>query len=222
MDALAILISGGLDSAILLGNALGRYSRVHPLYIRCGLYWEQAELAGLRKFLAALQPTPSPLTILDQPAGDLYGAHWSITGQGVPDHTTPDAAVFLPGRNLLLVSKALLWCHLHQVPALALGSLGTNPFADATPEFFERLAGLVNDSMAGKVALELPFAGMKKPAVMKLGQGLPLQFSFSCIKPVHGRHCGKCNKCAERRHAFADAGMADPTEYADPVGSSGT
>jgi 7-cyano-7-deazaguanine synthase len=217
MDALAILISGGLDSAILLGTALSRHARVHPLYVRCGLYWEQAELAALRKYLAALDPAPLPLIVLDQPVRDLYGEHWSITGRHVPDHTTADEAVFLPGRNLLLLSKALLWCHLQHVPALALGSLGTNPFPDATPEFFQNMARLVNQSVGANVAIKLPFAGMKKTAVMRLGQELPLELSFSCIKPVNGRHCGRCNKCAERRHAFTDAGMSDPTEYVKEV-----
>jgi 7-cyano-7-deazaguanine synthase len=49
---------------------------------------------------------------------------------------------------------------------------------------------------------------------MRLGVGLPLEHTFSCIDPVDQLHCGRCNKCAERSHAFADAGMTDPTEYA--------
>jgi 7-cyano-7-deazaguanine synthase len=54
---------------------------------------------------------------------------------------------------------------------------------------------------------------MKKAAVMHLGRDLPLQHTFSCMRPMAGLHCGKCNKCAERQRAFADAGMADPTRY---------
>ena len=34
---------------------------------------------------------------------------------------------------------------------------------------------------------------------MALGRGLPLELTFSCIAPVAGQHCGRCNKCAERR-----------------------
>src|SRR5437588_8099944 len=137
MEALAVLISGGLDSAILLGDALRRQTIVHPLYVRSGLIWEATEFAFLGRYLRALRCAAlQPLTVLDQPAADLYGAHWSVTGLNVPGANSPDEAVFLPGRNLLLVGKALLWCHLHEVPALALGSLGTNPFADASPAFF--------------------------------------------------------------------------------------
>jgi 7-cyano-7-deazaguanine synthase len=213
--SLAILISGGLDSAILLGDALRRGEEIHPLFLRCGLYWENVELTYLRRFLAAVaRPSLRSLTILEQPVADLYGRHWSLTGEKVPDASTPDEAVFLPGRNVLLLTKALLWCHLHDVPAVALGVLGSNPFPDATPEFFAALENVVNQAVAGQVRVLRPFAGLHKADVMKLGQGLPLEHSFSCIDPKNDLHCGLCNKCEERRRAFVDAGLRDPTRYA--------
>ncbi len=213
-STLAVLISGGLDSAILLGDALRR-SAVQPLFMRCGLAWEEIELAHLQRYLDALRgPALKPLVVLEQPVADVYGAHWSVTGRGVPDAASPDEAVFLPGRNVFLLAKSLLWCHLHGVPAVALGALQTNPFPDATPAFFEGFQNVVNQAVGGSVEVRLPFSGMRKRAVMRLGAGLPLQHTFSCIQPARGRHCGRCNKCAERQHAFADADMADPTPYA--------
>lgn len=213
-DSLAVLISGGLDSAILLGDALRHYGNVVPIYMRCGLSWEKVEFAYLARYLDALRsPRLQPLVVLEQPIADVYGRHWSVTGEAVPDESTPDEAVFLPGRNVLLLAKSLLWCHLHGVQALALGSLQTNPFPDATPAFFAGFQEIVNQAMSGHVAVRLPFGGMKKQQVMRLGQGLPLEHTFSCIAPIDGLHCGLCNKCAERRHAFADAEMDDPTQY---------
>lgn len=213
-NSLGILISGGLDSAILLGDALRGGSTVFPLFVRCGLYWEKEELAYLRRYLRALRrPALRPLTILEQPIADVYGKHWSITGRNVPDASTPDEAVFLPGRNVLLLAKSLLWCHLHSVPELALGSLQSNPFPDATSEFFQGMEQVLNRAVEGKVAIRRPFAGMKKKAVMLLGKDMPLQHSFSCIKPKKGLHCGRCNKCAERKLAFAATELPDPTRY---------
>lgn len=209
---LAVLTSGGLDSAILLGHALRSEKTVYPLYVRCGLYWEDVERDYLKRFLAALPA--QPLVTLDQPVADLYGPHWSITGKNVPAADDPDEMVFLPGRNVLLLAKAILWCHLNNVPEIALGSLSTNPFPDATPAFFGALQDTVNQSVRGSVKVSLPFAGMKKTQVMHLGQGLPLEHSFSCIHPRDGLHCGRCNKCGERQTAFHDAGMPDPTRYA--------
>jgi 7-cyano-7-deazaguanine synthase len=211
---LAVLISGGLDSAILLGHALPRHAAIHPIFVRFGLFWEDVERAYLQRYLHALScSTLRPLVVIDQPVSDVYGPHWSITGDGVPNAAAPDEAVFLPGRNVLLLAKPLLWCHLNEVQAIALGSLQTNPFPDATPQFFQAMQDMVNQAIGGRVAVQLPFGGMSKTAVMHLGRDLPLEHTFSCIRPTDGLHCGQCNKCAERQRAFADAGMADPTRY---------
>jgi 7-cyano-7-deazaguanine synthase len=213
-DALAVLTSGGLDSAILLGVALREHSAVYPLYVRHGLYWEGAELQYLRRFLDAVRgPVLRPLAVLEMPVADLYAEHWSITGRDVPDADTPDEAVFLPGRNVLLLAKAMLWCQLRGVPAVALAPLQSNPFPDATPEFFDAYQAVVNRGMGGTVRVLRPFAGLHKGDVMRRGRGLPLELTFSCIRPAAGRHCGRCNKCAERRRAFAEAGLPDRTEY---------
>src|SRR3954464_3620227 len=127
----AVLVSGGLDSAVLLGTAARRHPAVHPLYVRGGLAWEAVELEQLNRFLAALaEPTVRPLVTLEMPVADLYGEHWSLTGRDVPGAASPDEAVYLPGRNVLLLSKALLWCRLHDVWTLALATLQRNPFPD--------------------------------------------------------------------------------------------
>lgn len=152
--------------------------------------------------------------MLSQPVTDLYEQHWSTTGKDVPDASTPDEAVYLPGRNLLLTVKALVWCHLNNVSELALGVLGSNPFPDATMEFFDTYSRAVQLALADRnLRIITPFSNMHKSEVMQLGKDLPLEWSFSCIQPQGRLHCGRCNKCAERRQAFLDAGMNDPTHY---------
>jgi 7-cyano-7-deazaguanine synthase len=215
----AVLVSGGLDSAILAG-LWARDRVVQPIYVRCGLWWEDKESAHCRGFLAALGTQRMlPLLELAQPVADIYGNHWSLTGLGVPSGDSPDDAVFLPGRNVLLLAKALLLCHIRGIRTLGLAPLGTNPFPDATPEFFKAMAGIVNTAVGGSVIVELPFLSMKKQQVMELGRDMPLAKTFSCIRPEKGMHCGACNKCAERIAAFHSAGMPDPTPYATPTRS---
>jgi 7-cyano-7-deazaguanine synthase len=119
----------------------------------------------------------------------------------------------LPGRNVLLLAKAMLWCPLRQVPKLALAPLETNPFADATPAYFAAYQEVVNQAIGGQVEILRPYAHLSKAEVMQRGRGMPLHLTFSCIRPIAGLHCTHCNKCAERRRAFAAAGMSDPTAY---------
>jgi 7-cyano-7-deazaguanine synthase len=214
---LAVLVSGGLDSAVLLAEAARAYPRVVPLYVRVGLVWESVEYLYLTRFLSAVAgPSLQPLVVLEQPVADLYGSHWSLTGTGVPAADTADEAVYLPGRNVLLLAKSLLWCHLHHVPELATAPLASNPFPDATPEFYDGFAALVSRAVGGSVRVIRPYAelGLHKADVVRRGAGLPLRFTFSCLRPAGERHCGRCNKCAERRAGFHRAGIPDPTEYA--------
>jgi 7-cyano-7-deazaguanine synthase len=210
-----VLLSGGLDSAILLGNLLWQGRGVRPFYIRSGLAWQREELAAIGRFLAAVaSPRLEELVVLDLPLRDVYGRHWSVTGEEAPDAESPDRAVYLPGRNALLVIKAALWCQLHGIEELALGVLGSSPFDDARTPFFENLEAALNCAPASPIRLVRPFAQLDKRGVMALGGGLPLEWTFSCIAPVDGLHCGRCNKCAERIAAFRLTGADDPTRYA--------
>ena len=63
----------------------------------------------------------------------MYGAHWSVSGDAVPDADTADEAVYLPGRNLLLLANSSIWCALHGLHTIALGTLKGNPFRGQLP-----------------------------------------------------------------------------------------
>jgi len=217
-STVAVLFSGGLDSSILLAHLLDQGRRVQPLYVACGLAWQQAEMRWANRYLQAIaSPDLKPLVVLSMPLSDLYGNHWSITGRGVPAADAPDETVYLPGHNPLLLIKADIWCRLHGVPQLALGALSTNPFADSSDAFFVPFAAAMQQAVAGQVTLIRPLADKDKRQVMQLGRRAPLALTFSCLAPQGELHCGACNKCAERRRAFRDALLPDPTEYAAPA-----
>lgn len=213
---LVVLASGGVDSAILLADQAAHGHVVHPVYIRFGLTWEQIEEAHLRRYLDALADRPDirPLTVLDLPISDVYGTHWSVSGTNTPDDTTPDEAVYLPGRNLLLLAKTTVWCALHGIGRIALGTLRGNPFADSSREFLSGIAGLAGMALDHQLEVVTPFGELTKAQVLAIGRDLPLEHTFSCVAPVGDNHCQTCNKCAERRKAFAEAGLEDRPTYA--------
>ena len=212
----AVLVSGGLDSAILVAELLRPGRVVHPIYVRFGLAWESVEEAHLQRFLATLErPALEPLTVLSAPITSVYGAHWSVSGDAVPDERTEDDAVYLPGRNLVLLAQPSVWCALHGVPAIALGTLKGNPFLDSSRDFLDDFAALVKKGLGHSLDVLTPFAELTKAEVIERGRDLAVQHTFSCIAPRDGRHCGHCNKCAERRLAFSAAKIEDVSEYAE-------
>ena len=113
-----MLVSGGLDSAVALAEA-AREGPVAPVYVRSGLVWESAEMYWLERFLQTIGAPP--MVVLDLPVADLYGAHWSLTGDDPPGADSSDEAVYLPGRNLLLLSKAGVWASGNGCTSIVMG-----------------------------------------------------------------------------------------------------
>jgi len=216
MADVAVLLSGGLDSAVLAAQA-ATTGVVQPVYVRAGLAWESEELALVERLLATAPYSNRvlPLVRLSLDVTDLYpAAHWARVG-APPAYDTPDEDVYLPGRNVLLLSKAGVLCALHGIPRLAIGPLAGNPFPDATPQFFASIAQTLSLGLGHPLQIETPLVTLHKEDVIELGAalGVPFELTMSCMKPSGGRHCGLCSKCRERRDAFAAAGVADPAEY---------
>jgi 7-cyano-7-deazaguanine synthase len=213
----AVLLSAGLDSAVLAASE-ARTSRVHPIYVSTGLAWESGEIAALERLLvvAPLNGRVEPVARLSFTVRDLYSpTHWAIRGEP-PAFDTPDEDVYLTGRNVVLLSKAAIYCAQHDIGRIAIGPLAGNPFPDATPEFFSAMARALSLGLAHAIEIAAPFAAMEKSEVIRLGVelGVPLALTLSCMSPRDGRHCGRCSKCRERRDAFNEAGVPDATAYA--------
>ncbi len=223
----AVLLSGGLDSAVLLVDEASRADAgetVQPIYIGAGLAWETAERAIVSRFLEQqpLRPRVRPLASLSVDMRDVYAAtHWSVTGNA-PAYHTPDEDVYLPGRNIILLAKAGVFCAAAGLDRVVIGTLDHNPFPDATPAFRSSIAQTLSLGLAHPLDVDAPFASSSKADVIRRGLalGVPFDLTLSCMNPVNPVnlenpvHCGMCSKCRERHDAFLEAGVDDPTTYA--------
>ena len=241
----AVLFSGGLDSAVLLAEEAAR-NEVQPIYVSVGLAWEAAERAIVEQFLAAVpsRHRVRALVSLTVDMRDVYAAtHWAVLGRP-PAYHTPDEDVYLPGRNVVLLGKAGIYCAAAHLDRLVLGTLAHNPFPDATQEFRSAMARALSLGLAHPLQIDAPYAGTSKTDVIRRGAalGVPFALTLSCMSPHsdvpdpqsaprHARgalssskgatcnpqwlHCGTCSKCRERHDAFLEAGIVDATAYAD-------
>ena len=225
-----VLLSGGLDSAVLAAHE-AQNAAVQPVYVSVGFAWEPGELAMIDRLLAAPVFTGKlrPLARVVFTMRDIYPpTHWAIRGVP-PAYDTPDEDVYLAGRNLGLLTKAAMVATRTGAHRIALGPLAGNPFPDARPEFFAAMATALSLGLGHRIEIATPFLDWEKQHVILRGVelGVPLELTLSCMNPGSGAsgassasravpmHCGLCSKCRERRDAFAEAGMDDPSTSAN-------
>ena len=213
MNEIAVLTSGGLDSAILLAD-LAATNKTYPIYVRSGLRWENEEMRSLKNFIDSLEnPLISEIVTLSIDGSVLYGLdHWSLKGR-VPTYDAPDKEVYIPGRNLILIGLAAIWCSTHNISSIFLGSLKDNPFPDASDEFIGNYSKVLKDGLNINISVKAPYKGKSKVDLIKKFDHLPLHKTITCMQPVGMIHCNACNKCKERRDAFVKAGIQDKTKY---------
>ena len=214
-----MLFSAGLDSAVLLAQAASR-GPAQPVYVRSGLAWEAAERRAIDRLLARDPFTRNvrPVVTLGVDMRDVYPpTHWAIRGEA-PAFDTPDADVYLEGRNVVLLSKAAVFMARTGLTRVLIGPLAGNPFPDATPRFFDAMATALTLGLEAPIEIDAPFAHLHKADVIRAGRalGVPFELTLSCMQPVGDRHCGRCSKCRERRDAFREAGFDDPAAYSAP------
>ena len=120
---------------------------------------------------------------------DVYAAtHWAMQGQP-PAYHTPDEDVYLPGRNIVLLGKAGVYCAAAKLDRLVLGTLDHNPFPDATPAFRAR-DGRARCRSASRTicgSTRRTAASSKAEVIARgIALGVPFELTLSCMSPGIG------------------------------------
>jgi len=211
------LLSGGLDSAVALkwllkeGHSLRcmgiNYGQRHLKEIESAkmiaadskVPFEVADLSGIQKFLSASSQTNLSI---DVPEGHYASDNMKST--------------VVPNRNMIMLSVAIGWAVNNKDEAVcyAAHSGDHSIYPDCRPDFAEAVDRCAQLCDWHSVRLLRPFIEMTKTQIVKLGHELQVPFSktWSCYKGGQA-HCGKCGTCVERKEAFLEAGLEDPTEY---------
>src|SRR4029077_12661002 len=147
---------------------------IYPVYVSVGLAWEAAERTIVSRFLerAPLGSRIGALVSLSVDMRDVYAAtHWAMAGRP-PAYHTPDEDVYLPGRNVVLLGKAAVYCAAARIDRLVIGTLAHNPFPDATPEFRAAMARALSLGLDCPLEIDAPYANSSKAEVIRRGAAL--------------------------------------------------
>ncbi|GAC1406416.1 MAG: 7-cyano-7-deazaguanine synthase QueC [Ktedonobacteraceae bacterium] len=141
----------------------------------------------------------------------------------VPDghYASPNMAItVVPNRNAMMLSVVYAVAVAEHATVVAVGVHAGYHFIypDCRPNFITAFDAMQRLAVEGfgepDLTLEAPFVHLDKHQIVKLGTslGVPYSDTWSCYKGGE-RHCGTCGTCVERKHAFRDAQVADPTRY---------
>jgi 7-cyano-7-deazaguanine synthase len=217
-----VLLSGGMDSAVVLAMAREQGFAVHALSI---LYGQRhaSELAAARRVVAAQGAASHKVLTLDLRAigGSALTADIAVpeaAGTGIP-------VTYVPARNTVFLALALGHAEVIGAADLFVGvnAVDYSGYPDCRPEFiaaFERLANLATRAGVEGAGLRVqaPLMAMSKADIVREGLRLGVDFgdTVSCYQADDdGRACGRCDACRLRRLGFDEAGVADPTHYRD-------
>jgi len=217
------LLSGGLDSMVAAALAREEGFAILALTVDYGQR-HRIELEAATRVAAAVGVARHIVLPLDLRAfgGSALTADIAVPKDGVGGDVP---VTYVPARNTILLSLALGWAEAAGARDLFIGvnALDYSGYPDCRPEFiaaFERLAGLATRAAdaGAPFRIRAPLQHMTKADIAREAArlGLDAGLSWSCYDPAPGAlHCGHCDACRLRARGFEEAGLPDPTRYAD-------
>jgi 7-cyano-7-deazaguanine synthase len=152
---------------------------------------------------------------------DLFASDLLRSGGEIPDGHYADETMrrtVVPFRNgiLLAIACGLAESRGAEAVVIAAHSGDHAIYPDCREPFMQAMGAAMREGTYERLELMRPFIHLDKTAIARLGHewGVDFARTWSCYKGGE-RHCGTCGTCVERREAFLQAGLVDPTEYLD-------
>ena len=225
VNGAVVLISGGMDSTVLLHHLVkdhGRtpiraigfdYGQRHVRELECAKY--QAGLVGVAEFrvidLRFFGGLVSAGTALVEGGGEVPDMDSLLASQLAQPPT------YVPNRNMMLLSIAAAYAEAQGIVDVYYGAQAHDEYGywDCTPEFLKCINRVLALNRREPVSIHAPLIGKRKAELVTMGGrlGVDLANTWSCYRGGE-MACGTCPTCAERLKAFAEAGVPDPQPYA--------
>lgn len=237
MKKAVVLVSGGMDSAVVIAIAREQGYAVHALSVRYGQR-HTSELDAADRVARSLGAVAHKTVDVDlrsiggSALTDDIAVPTDADGHPVGEAAQADPAyrdlipvTYVPARNTIMLSMALGWAEVLGAADIFCGvnAVDYSGYPDCRPEFIEAFQALANlATRAGVegagIRVHAPLQHLSKADIVREGLRLGVDFSqtVSCYQAdAEGRACGHCDACRLRAEGFAAAGAADTTRYRD-------
>jgi 7-cyano-7-deazaguanine synthase len=224
MNKIVIGLSGGMDSATLLGTLLRQEYEVHC----CSFYY------GSKHNAFELQSAVDLVQFYREAGYGVYHTTFDLRytfqyfnsalltqGEKIPEghynnHNMRKTVV--PGRNLIFASIMAGFAESIRADTigLAVHAGDHHIYPDCRPDFLVSLQKTISHSSDGKIGLYVPFMNISKAEILRIGYSnsteVPYLLTRTCYKEQIVA-CGKCGSCVERILSFNELGLVDPVSY---------
>jgi 7-cyano-7-deazaguanine synthase len=218
-----VLVSGGMDSAVVLAMAREQGFAPYALSVRYGQR-HTSELDAAERVAQTLGALAHKTVHVDLRS---IGGSALTDDIDVPEAGGPGIPVtYVPARNTIMLSVALGWAEVLGSADIFCGvnAVDYSGYPDCRPEFiaaFERLANVATKAGVEGAGFRIhaPLLRLSKADIVREGlrRGVDFAQTVSCYQAdAAGRACGHCDACRLRSEGFAAAGVPDPTRYAAP------
>lgn len=213
-----VLCSGGMDSVTALHWAHREHEVVAAVSFDYGAKHNHREIpcAAAQAKLLGVRHEVIRLDFVDR----LFASNLLRSGGAIPDgHYAAEnmKQTVVPFRNAIMLSIACGFAESVGGEGLVIAAHSGDHtiYPDCREDFMQAMADAMRLGTYAGIRLLRPFIAMNKAQIAAAGAKLGVDFArtWSCYKGGE-IHCGTCGTCVERREAFVDARLADPTVYA--------
>lgn len=217
-----VLLSGGMDSCVTAALAARehRWAALHSSYGQRTARREREAFEAVAEKLAA----EATLVIDQSYLRAIGGSALTDDGIDVPDADLVAAeagripSTYVPFRNAHFLAAAVSWAEKLGATKIYIGAVeqDSSGYPDCRPEYYQVFNELIAVGTRPETSIEIvtPLIGLKKSEIVRRGLelGAPLESTWSCYQGEEVA-CGRCDSCALRLRAFAEAGAQDPIPY---------
>lgn len=210
-----IIYSGGLDSTTLLYEECERVALA--VTFDYGSNHAAHEIACARHHCALLGIEH---LVIELAFMAKYFESSLLSGaDAIPDGNYNDSnmhSTVVPFRNGIMLSVACGLAESRGLKRVLIANHGGDHaiYPDCRPEFVAAMDAAMQTGTYEGVTLVAPYTNISKADIVRRGTQMGIDYgeTYSCYRGGE-HHCGRCGTCTERREAFREAGITDPTQY---------
>ena len=213
-DSLLVL-SGGMDSTTMLYE--------YQSQIALAVTFDYGSNHNHREIACAMvnsQMLGIEILVVDLPfMGEYFNSSLLSGADAIPEGNYDDEnmrSTVVPFRNGIMLSIAAGIAESRGLKRIMIANHGGDHaiYPDCRPGFINAMGRAISEGTYDKIEIFAPYTNISKADIARRGvaAGLNYSFTYSCYKGGD-KHCGKCGTCTERRQAFIEAGLEDPTDY---------